>query len=98
MSLKWYSCQKCKTIIKKDKHPSAIGCTIDSFHWWIELGVIGKRNYQCSHCGITIQTKGIPFNVGCSASLFHTWIQLENIQRTDGLTRRFVNLFTKEGN
>ena len=37
MSLDWYQCKKCETLIKQDASPKNAGCPKGSFHDWKKL-------------------------------------------------------------
>ena len=47
MSLNWYQCKKCETLVKKDSSPSSLACPKGSMHDWKKLGEVGDKDYLC---------------------------------------------------
>lgn len=76
MSINWYQCKKCSTLIKQDSQPKNSGCPSSSFHDWYKLAEIGDKNFQCKKCGTTIQANSTPKNSGCPNGSFHDWRKL----------------------
>lgn len=76
MSLNWYQCKKCETLIKQDSTPKNGGCPKGSFHDWHKLGEVGTKNYLCKKCGASIQTDSSPKTGGCPSGSFHDWKKL----------------------
>ncbi|MFN4075518.1 hypothetical protein EIZ47_10860 [Chryseobacterium lacus] len=76
MSLNWYQCKKCETLVKKDSSPSSLGCPKGSMHDWKKLGEVGDKDYLCKKCGTHIQTKSSPSSLGCPQGSMHDWKKL----------------------
>jgi DNA-directed RNA polymerase subunit RPC12/RpoP len=76
MSVYWFQCNKCSTLIKKDSTPNSSSCPAGSSHSWYRLGEVGDVNYQCKKCGATVQTKSTPNSSGCPDGSSHSWTKL----------------------
>ena len=76
MSIKWFQCQKCNTLIKQDSTPSSLHCSAGSTHSWHNLGELGSFNYQCKKCGTTVQCKNLPSSLYCPTGATHSWHKL----------------------
>ena len=76
MSIYWYQCKNCETLIKKDSSPNTSNCPEASFHSWTKLAEVGELNYTCKHCGTTLQAKSMPNTSNCPRHSFHSWTKL----------------------
>jgi len=76
MSISWYLCKNCSTLIKKDSSPSSFDCPKGGHHSWNNLGKVGSTNYQCSQCGTTIQVDSTPSSFDCPSGGHHRWNKL----------------------
>jgi predicted nucleic acid-binding Zn-ribbon protein len=73
MSLYWFQCEKCETLIKNDSTPRLNGCPEGHSHDWNKIGEVGDRNFQCKKCGIVVQIDSTPRLNGCPKGHSHDW-------------------------
>ncbi len=76
LTLSYYECSKCRTLIQSNAFPSAFNCPSGSTHNWCNLGEVGDRNYQCRKCGILVKTKNYPNSFNCPMGSMHYWYSL----------------------
>ena len=76
MSLNWYQCKKCETLIKQDSSPKNAGCPEGSYHEWSNLGEFGEKNYLCKKCSASVQVNTTPKSAGCPEGSYHDWKKL----------------------
>ena len=76
MTISWYQCEKCETLIKNDSTPKSPGCPKGHQHDWNKLAEVGDKNYLCKKCGATIQANSSPKAPGCPRGHQHDWRKL----------------------
>lgn len=74
--LKNFQCQKCETLVRKDKSPTSGGCPKGGNHNWKDLGTVGNDSYLCKKCSTLVKSKAIPTSYGCPNGGNHSWKKL----------------------
>lgn len=77
MSLDWYQCKKCETLLKNTVSPRSNGCPSGGQHDWNRLGEVGNTDYLCKKCSTHIQTDKSPRSNGCLKGGQHDWKRLK---------------------